>query len=33
MLEGEGRLHIRGETHALAPDMGIYLPPGSELRA
>ncbi len=30
VVEGKGRLHIRGETHALAPDMGIYLPPGSE---
>ena len=30
VLEGEGRLHIRGEAHALAADMGIYLPPGSE---
>jgi mannose-6-phosphate isomerase-like protein (cupin superfamily) len=30
VIEGEGRLHIRGEAHALAPDMGVYLPPGSE---
>ena len=30
VLEGTGRLHIRGEAHALAPDVGIYLPPGSE---
>jgi mannose-6-phosphate isomerase-like protein (cupin superfamily) len=30
VLEGEGRLHVRGEAHALGPDMGIYLPPGSE---
>jgi mannose-6-phosphate isomerase-like protein (cupin superfamily) len=30
VLTGEGRLHIRGEAHALSPDLGIYLPPGSE---
>ena len=30
VLEGEGRLHVRGETHALGPEMGVYLPPGSE---
>jgi mannose-6-phosphate isomerase-like protein (cupin superfamily) len=31
VLEGEGRLHIHGEAHALGPDMGIYLPPGSDV--
>jgi mannose-6-phosphate isomerase-like protein (cupin superfamily) len=31
VLEGEGRLHIRGESHPLGPDMGIYLPPGSDV--
>ncbi len=30
VLEGEGRLHVGGESHALAPDMGVYVPPGSE---
>lgn len=30
VLEGEGELHIRGESHALGPDMGVYLPPGSQ---
>jgi mannose-6-phosphate isomerase-like protein (cupin superfamily) len=30
VLEGEGRLHIRGEAQALGPDMGVYLPPGSD---
>ncbi len=30
VLEGEGRLHIRGEAHPLGVDMGVYLPPGSE---
>ncbi len=30
VLEGEGRLHIRGDAYALGPDIGIYLPPGSE---
>jgi mannose-6-phosphate isomerase-like protein (cupin superfamily) len=30
VLEGEGRMEIRGEAHALGPDVGIYLPPGSE---
>jgi mannose-6-phosphate isomerase-like protein (cupin superfamily) len=29
VLEGEGRLHIRGEAHDLRPDIGVYLPPGS----
>ena len=31
VLEGEGRLHLRGEAHALAADVGIYLPPGSDV--
>jgi mannose-6-phosphate isomerase-like protein (cupin superfamily) len=31
VLEGEGELRIRGEVHALAPDMGVYLPPGSQV--
>jgi mannose-6-phosphate isomerase-like protein (cupin superfamily) len=26
---GHGEIEIRGETHELAPDMGVYLPPGS----
>jgi mannose-6-phosphate isomerase-like protein (cupin superfamily) len=30
VLEGEGRLHIRGDSHALGADVGVYLPPGSE---
>ncbi|MFL5865220.1 MAG: cupin domain-containing protein [Solirubrobacteraceae bacterium] len=30
VLEGEGQLHIHGESHALAPDVGVYLPPGCE---
>jgi mannose-6-phosphate isomerase-like protein (cupin superfamily) len=30
VLEGEGRMEIRGQTHTLGPEMGIYLPPGSE---
>jgi mannose-6-phosphate isomerase-like protein (cupin superfamily) len=30
VIEGEGNLHVRGEAHALSPDIGIYLPPGSE---
>jgi mannose-6-phosphate isomerase-like protein (cupin superfamily) len=30
VLEGEGRLHIRGDAHALGADVGVYLPPGSE---
>ncbi|HTU97802.1 MAG TPA: cupin domain-containing protein [Solirubrobacteraceae bacterium] len=29
VLEGEGRIHLRGETHELRPDTGVYLPPGS----
>ena len=29
VLDGEGRLHIRGEAHALGADIGVYLPPGS----
>jgi mannose-6-phosphate isomerase-like protein (cupin superfamily) len=30
VLEGEGRLHIRGEAHTLGPDVSVYLPPGSD---
>jgi mannose-6-phosphate isomerase-like protein (cupin superfamily) len=30
VLEGTGHLHMRGEAHALEPDVGVYLPPGSE---
>ncbi|HEX3978473.1 MAG TPA: cupin domain-containing protein [Solirubrobacteraceae bacterium] len=30
VLEGEGRLHIRGQAYPLSPDMGVYLPPGAE---
>ena len=30
VLEGRGALYIRGESHPLEPDVGIYLPPGSE---
>ena len=30
VLEGEGRMEIHGQAHTLGPDMGIYLPPGSE---
>jgi mannose-6-phosphate isomerase-like protein (cupin superfamily) len=30
VLEGEGAVHVRGESHPLAPEVGVYLPPGSE---
>jgi mannose-6-phosphate isomerase-like protein (cupin superfamily) len=26
---GHGEVELRGESHALAPDVGVYLPPGS----
>ncbi|MGZ4167345.1 MAG: cupin domain-containing protein [Solirubrobacteraceae bacterium] len=29
VIAGEGELEIGGEAHALAPDVGAYLPPGS----
>jgi mannose-6-phosphate isomerase-like protein (cupin superfamily) len=29
VLAGEGAIHIRGETHPLEPEVGVYLPPGS----
>jgi mannose-6-phosphate isomerase-like protein (cupin superfamily) len=30
VIQGEGEIEIRGETHTLAPDVGVYLPPGSK---
>jgi mannose-6-phosphate isomerase-like protein (cupin superfamily) len=30
VLEGEGAIHVNGEKHPLEPEVGIYLPPGSE---
>ena len=30
VLEGEGAIHVSGESHALGPEVGVYLPPGSE---
>jgi mannose-6-phosphate isomerase-like protein (cupin superfamily) len=29
VIAGEGEIELRGEHHALAPDVGVYLPPGS----
>jgi mannose-6-phosphate isomerase-like protein (cupin superfamily) len=29
VLEGEGAMHVRGESHGLEPEVGVYLPPGS----
>jgi mannose-6-phosphate isomerase-like protein (cupin superfamily) len=29
VLDGEGAIHIGGETHRLEPEVGVYLPPGS----
>jgi mannose-6-phosphate isomerase-like protein (cupin superfamily) len=29
VLDGEGAIHIRGESHPLEPEVGIYLPPGT----
>lgn len=30
VLEGEGAIHVKGESHSLGPEVGVYLPPGSE---
>lgn len=30
VLEGEGAIHIKGTSHPLEPEVGVYLPPGSE---
>lgn len=30
VLAGEGAIHIQGQSHALSPEVGVYLPPGSE---
>ncbi len=30
VLSGEGAIHVGGEAHRLAPEVGIYLPPESE---
>jgi mannose-6-phosphate isomerase-like protein (cupin superfamily) len=30
VLSGQGAIHVRGGTHALEPEVGVYLPPGSE---
>ena len=29
VIAGHGEIELRGETHALEPDVGVYLPPGS----
>jgi mannose-6-phosphate isomerase-like protein (cupin superfamily) len=29
VLEGEGVIHVRGDSHRLEPEAGVYLPPGS----
>jgi mannose-6-phosphate isomerase-like protein (cupin superfamily) len=29
VLDGEGVVHVRGETHRLEPEVAVYLPPGS----
>jgi mannose-6-phosphate isomerase-like protein (cupin superfamily) len=28
VIAGEGEIQLHGESHALAPDVGVYLPPG-----
>jgi mannose-6-phosphate isomerase-like protein (cupin superfamily) len=30
VLAGEGTIHVRGHAHPLAPEVGVYLPPGTE---
>ncbi|HEY2318601.1 MAG TPA: cupin domain-containing protein [Solirubrobacteraceae bacterium] len=30
VVAGTGELEIRGESHAIAPDVGVYLPPASQ---
>ncbi len=30
VLEGEGAIHVKGQTHPLQAETGVYLPPGSE---
>jgi mannose-6-phosphate isomerase-like protein (cupin superfamily) len=30
VLAGEGVIHVRGRSHRLAPEVGVYLPPGTE---
>ncbi len=30
VVEGRGELSVRGETHALEPECGVYLPPGRD---
>ena len=29
VIDGEGEIELRGDTHALTPDVGVYLPPGA----
>jgi mannose-6-phosphate isomerase-like protein (cupin superfamily) len=29
VLEGEGVIHVGGDSHPLEPEVGVYLPPGS----
>jgi mannose-6-phosphate isomerase-like protein (cupin superfamily) len=29
VLSGEGAIHVRGESHRLEPEVGVYLPPGT----
>jgi mannose-6-phosphate isomerase-like protein (cupin superfamily) len=29
VLDGNGAIHIRGKSHRLEPEVGVYLPPGS----
>jgi mannose-6-phosphate isomerase-like protein (cupin superfamily) len=31
VIAGEGEIELDGETHAIAPDVGVYLPPGSNV--
>jgi mannose-6-phosphate isomerase-like protein (cupin superfamily) len=30
VLDGRGSVHVAGQTHQLEPEVGLYLPPGSE---
>jgi mannose-6-phosphate isomerase-like protein (cupin superfamily) len=32
VLDGRGSVHVAGQTHRLEPEVGLYLPPGSEFQ-
>ena len=30
VLQGRGAIHVKGQSHPLEPEVGVYLPPGSD---